>query len=79
MGTCYIYDILTGITHILCYSSAITYIRLLWVFLPCKSVYDDITYRYTCEYATDFMNIGIKLLNTDMKETENGHKGGLVE
>jgi hypothetical protein len=33
----------------------------LWDFLPCKEVYD----RY--KYATDFMNAGIKLLNTEMK------------
>jgi hypothetical protein len=44
---------------------------LLWGFLPCKAVYDNIIYR--CKYVTDFMNVGIKLLNIEMKETNNGH------
>jgi len=34
-------------------------------------------YRY--KYAIAFLNVGIKLLNTDMKETKNGHTGNLVE
>jgi len=33
--------------------------------------YNNIIYRY--KYTTDFMNVGIKLLNTEMKETINGH------
>jgi hypothetical protein len=47
----------------------------LWDFHPCKSAYDNIIYRY--KSVTDFVNAGIKLLNTEMKETKNGHTGEL--
>jgi len=43
----------------------------------CTAVYDNIIYR--CKYATDFVNVGIKLLNTKTKETKNRHTGDLVE
>jgi len=43
----------------------------LWDFLPCKVVYDNIIYKY--KYATDFVNVGMKLLNTEVKDTKNGH------
>jgi hypothetical protein len=44
---------------------------------PSKPVYHNIIYRY--KYGTDFVNVGIKLLNTKTKETKNGHTGDLVE
>jgi hypothetical protein len=47
----------------------------LWDFLPCKVVYDNIIYKY--KYATDFVNVGMKLLNTEMEETKNGHTENL--
>jgi hypothetical protein len=31
------------------------------------------TKLFTDKYATDFVNVGIKLLNIEMKETKNGH------
>jgi hypothetical protein len=34
-------------------------------------------YRY--KYATGIVNVGIKLLNTEMKETKNGHTGNAVQ
>jgi hypothetical protein len=40
-------------------------------------VYNNIIYRY--KYVTDFMDDGIKLLNREMKETNNGHTGYFVE
>jgi hypothetical protein len=40
---------------------------LLWDFLPCKAVYDNIIYRY--KYVTVFLTIGIKLLIIETKET----------
>jgi hypothetical protein len=49
-------------------SSVITYIgRVLWDFLPCRTMYDNITYRY--KYGTDFTNVGITLCNIERKET----------
>jgi len=47
----------------------------LWDFLPCKAVYDIIIYRH----VNDFMNVDIKLLNTETKVTNNGHKRDLIE
>jgi len=41
--------------------SLITYKRhVLWDLLPCMALYDSIIYRQ--RYATDFVNVGIKLL-----------------
>jgi hypothetical protein len=37
----------------------------------------DIIYRY--KFATDFVNIDIKLWNTEMTETKNNHTGDLTK
>jgi len=53
-------------TH-LAVSSIITYIiRVLWDLLPC-----DIIYIHTGKYASDFVNVDIKLLNLETKDTDN--------
>jgi len=44
---------------------------LLWDFLPCKAVCDDIIYR---DVSADFVNVGIQMLNTRTEETYNGHR-----
>jgi len=41
-------------------------------------VYDSIIYRYTRKCVTDFVNVGIKLLNTEAKETGNRHTADLM-
>jgi hypothetical protein len=46
-------------------------------FLPCKAAYYNIIYRY--ENKTDFVNVGIKLLNIETKETDNEQAGDLPE
>jgi len=42
-------------------SYVITSDVLLWSFLLCASVYDNIIYNY--KYGINFVNVGIKLLN----------------
>jgi hypothetical protein len=61
-------------TH-LAVSSIITYIiRVLWDLLPC-----DIIYIHTGKYASDFVNVDIKLLNLETKDTDNVYTWDIVE
>jgi hypothetical protein len=41
-----------------------------------KAAHSNTDYRY--KYITDFLNVGNKLLNTEIKETKNGHTGDLI-
>jgi hypothetical protein len=43
----------------------------LWDFLHCKAVYENIIYIY--KYTTDFVNLGIKLVKRETKDTANRH------
>jgi hypothetical protein len=49
----------------------------LWDFVPCKTVYDYIICRY--KYVSDFVTVGVKLLNIETKETRNNHTRVVVE
>jgi hypothetical protein len=49
----------------------------LWDFLPGKALYDTTVNR--CKYGTDDVNVSIKLLNVEVKETKNVHTGDLTE
>jgi len=50
---------------------------LLRDFQRFKAVNDNIIYRYN--YDTDFVNVGIKLLNIKTKETNNSHREDIVK
>jgi hypothetical protein len=43
---------------------------LLWDLFHCKTLYGNVTYRY--KHLTDFLNVGVTLLNTKTREINNG-------
>jgi len=59
-------------------SSLTTYItHALCDILPCRTVYDNIIYTDTL--ITDFVNVGIKMLNTETEENTSVRTADLAE
>jgi hypothetical protein len=76
METCYIHSTYFNRNNTL-YSFIRNYIRRAFMgFHPCKAAC-NIIYKY--KYITHLVNVGIKLLSTETKDSNNAHRGDLAE
>jgi hypothetical protein len=71
---CYNYEELTEISHTLFHAWLFIRDVLSWDFLSFK-----VTYDITFKYITDFMGVGIDLLNIWTRGTFSGHTGDPAE